>query len=192
VAQRLGLEHVDAGVDRVREDLAPRGFLQETLDPTLLIGDDDSELERVLDRLEPDRDGGALLPVHVDQLGQVDIAERVAGDDEEGLVEPVARQPHRTGSAQRRLLDRVLDVQAQALTVAEVATDRLGHEGDRDDHVVEPVLAQQLEDVLHARLADDRHHRLRLVGGQRAKARALAAGHHDGLHVATSRRALSR
>ena len=36
------------------------------------------------------------------------------------------------------------------------------------------------------RLADDRHHRLRLVGRQRTKARALAARHHDGLHRRSS------
>jgi hypothetical protein len=75
------------------------GLLEEALDPPLLVGDDDPELERVLDRLEADRDGGALLLVDVDQLGQVDVAERVAGDDEEGLVEPVARQAHRAGGA---------------------------------------------------------------------------------------------
>jgi hypothetical protein len=192
VAQRFGLDHVDTGVDRVGEDLTPRRLLEEALDPALLVGDDDAELERVLDRLEADRDRGALLLVRVDQLGEVDVAERVAGDDEERLVEAVARQPHGAGRAERRFLDRVLDVQAEALAVAEVAADRLRHEGDGHDHVLEAMLAQQLEDVLHARLADDRHHRLRLVRRQRAQARSLAAGHHDGLHVRTSRRALSR
>ena len=55
-----------------------------------------------------------------------------------------------------------------------------------------PCVAQQLEDVVHARLADDRHHRLRLVRGQRAQARSLASGHHDGFHVFTSRLAFRR
>jgi hypothetical protein len=81
----------------------------------------------------------------------------------------------------------------EPLAVAEVAADRLRHERDGHDHLVEAVLLEQLDDVLHARLADDRHHRLGLVRGQRAQARALAAGHHDRLHaVVTSRRALSR
>ena len=65
----------------------------------------------------------------------------------------------------------------------EIAPDRLREEGDCHDDVFEAVGLQQLDDVLHARLADDRHHRLRLVGRERAKARALAAGHDDGLHV---------
>ena len=32
--QDLGFEHVDPGVDRVRENLAPGGLLEEALDPT--------------------------------------------------------------------------------------------------------------------------------------------------------------
>ena len=46
-----------------------------------------------------------------------------------------------------------------------------------------PCRLQQLEDVLHAGLADDRHHRLRLVRRERPQARTLAARHHDGLHA---------
>ena len=188
--QHLGLEHVDAGVDGVGEHLAPRRLLEEALDPALVVGDDDAELERVVDRLEPDGDGAALLAVERDERAQVDVAERVARDDEEGVVERIACQPDRAGGAERQLLDRVLDVQAEGLAGAEVAADRLRQERERDDDVLEAVLLQELEDVLHARLADDRHHRLRLVRRERAQARALAAGHDDGFHVRTSRRAL--
>jgi hypothetical protein len=91
--------------------------------------------------------------------------------------------PHRTGRTERGILDRVADLEAQRLPVAEVAADRLREEGDGDDHVGEAVVAEQLEDVLHARLPHDRDHRLRLVRGQRAQPRPLAAGHHDGLHA---------
>ena len=87
VLQHLGLEHVDPGVDRVREDLAPRRLLEEALDPAVLVGDDDPELERVLDRLEADRHRRALLAVEREQLPEVDVAEGVARDDEDGVVE---------------------------------------------------------------------------------------------------------
>src|SRR5919108_244687 len=192
VAHDLRLEYVDARVDRVREDLPPRRLLEEALDAPVVVGDDDPELERIVDRLQPDRDSGALLAVEVDEPAQVDVAERVARDDEERVVEAVAREGHGAGGAERRLLDGVLDREPERLAVAEVAPDLLRQEGDGDDHVLEPMRSDELEDVLHARLADDRHHRLRLVRGQRPEARALAAGHDDGLHVCTSRRALSR
>src|SRR5919204_246163 len=88
VAQHFRLEHVDAGVDRVGEHLAPGRLLEESLDPALLVGDDDAELERVVHGLEPDRHRGLAFPMELDQRREVEVTEGVAGDDEEGLVEP--------------------------------------------------------------------------------------------------------
>src|SRR5581483_2720008 len=186
VLQHLRLEDVDARVDRVGEDLAPRRLLEEALDAAVLVGDDDPELERVLDRLEADRHGGALLPVRLDETRQVDVAERVAGDDEERVVEAARGEADRAGGAEWRLLDGVADVDAEALAVAEVAPDRLRQERDGDDHVLEAVQLEELDDVLHARLADDRNHRLGLVRGERTQARALSPGHDHGLHRRSS------
>ena len=191
VREHLRLEHVDARVDRVREDLAPRRLLEEALHLAVLVGDDDPELERVVHRLEPDRDGGALLLVLGDERAEIDVAERVAGDDDERLVELPAGEPDRAGGSEGQLLDRVLDVQSERLAVAEVAPDRLRQERQRDHDVLEAVAAKQLDDVLDARLADDRHHRLRLVRGERPQPRPLATRHDDGLHDGTSRRALT-
>ena len=192
VLEHLGLEHVDAGVDRVREDLPPRRLLEEALDAAVLPRDDDPELERVLDRLQPDRAGGALLAVKLDDLPEVDVRERIPRDDEERVVEPRGRVANRAGRAERARLDGVLELEPEARPVAEVGADRLGQEGDRDDHVLEPVHLEQLEDVLHARLADDRHHRLGLDRGERPEPCPLAARHHDGLHEKrTSRRAFN-
>jgi hypothetical protein len=47
------------------------------------------------------------------------------------------------------------------------------------------VLLEELDDVLHA-AADDQDHRLRLIRGERAQARAFAARHHDRLHFLTA------
>jgi hypothetical protein len=105
--------------------------------------------------------------VELDDLRQVDVAERVAGDDEERVVEAAGGEADRAGGAERRLLDRVRDVDAECFAAAEVRPNRLRQEGDRDDDILEAVLLQELDDVLHARLADDRDHRLRLIGRQR-------------------------
>ena len=183
MTQDLRLEDVDARVDRVGEHLAPRGLLQESLDPPFVVTDDDAELEWVLHALEADRHRGAALLVEFDQRGEVDVAERVARDDEERVVERFRGQAHRARRAGRRLLDRVLHPDAEGVAVAEVCPDRLRHEREGHEHVVDPVQLQEGDDVLHARAADDRHHRLRLVGRERTQARALTACHDDGLHL---------
>ena len=139
VLEHLGLEDVDAGVDRVGEDLPPRGLLEEALDSAVVVRDHDPELERVLDGLEPDRDRRASLLVELDELPEVEVAQRVARDDEERVVELVGGETHRAGRPERRFLDRVLDVDAEALAVTEVAADRLRQEGDGDDDVLEAV-----------------------------------------------------
>ena len=92
VVEDLRVEHVDAGVDGVAEDLTPRGLLEEPLDRAVVAGDDDAELERVLDVGEAD--GGHRLPLVVerDDLAEVDVGEDVAGDHEEALVEQLARR----------------------------------------------------------------------------------------------------
>ena len=91
-------------------------------------------------------------------------------------------QPDGAGRADRRLLDRVVDVHAEAGAVAEVVADQPGQEGQRHDDVVDAVPLHQLEYVLDAGLVDDGHHGLRLIRGERAKTSALAASHDDCLH----------
>ena len=180
--EQLGLDHVDAGVDRVGEDLAPRRLLEEALDAALLVDDHDAELERVVDRLQRERRERAALAVERDDLAEVEVAEGVARDHDERLVEMLLGVAHRARGAERLLLDGVLDAHAERAAVAEVAADHLRHEGERHDDVIDAVPVHQLDDVLDARLAADRHHRLGLVRGQRPQTRPLASRHHDCAH----------
>ena len=182
----LRLEHVDPGVDRVAEDLAPRRLLQEAFDRAALVGDDDPELQRVLDRAERQGGQGALLLVEVDDGREVDVGQDVTGDDEEPLVELLPGVEDRAGRAERRLLGGVDHADAELGPVAEVAADGVGHERDGDDDVGHPVLAQQADDVLHHRPVGHRQHRLRLVRRERPQTRPLAAGHDHCLHAPTS------
>ena len=113
--------------------------------------------------------------VRLHDLAEVDVGERVAGDHEERLVELVHRVADRTRGAERRLLGRVPHAHAELRAVAEVVADVVREERDRDDDVVEAVLREQPDDVLHHRRVRDRHHRLRLVARQRTQPCALAA-----------------
>ena len=145
-----------------------------------------------VDRLEPDRDGGALLAVELDELAEVEVAERVARDDEEGLVELVAlpaapSRPSRAATPRpsTRCSRRGSRRRRSSCGSPAAGTRRVTITSSK------PCRVQELDDVLHARLADDRHHRLRLVRGQRAQARALPAGHDDGFHRRTARQSAS-
>ena len=94
VVEDLRLHDVDAGVDGVGEDLAPGRLLQEALDPAVLVDDGDAELQRVGHPGQADGDQRALLLVELDQVGEVEVGERVAGDDEERVV--LAAPPRRS------------------------------------------------------------------------------------------------
>ena len=141
-----------------REHLPPRRLLEEALDRAVLAGDDDAELERVLDRGETDRrrrarDRGGTAST----LVEVDVGEDVAGDDEERARRAVSRAlptlpavPSGTGSSAYVIVD------AELAAVAEVGLDVVGEERDRDDDLVEPVLLEQRDDVLHHRPVGER------------------------------------
>ena len=135
-------------------------------------------------------DGGHRLALVVegDDLGEVDVGDDVAGDDEEALVEVLLGVAHRAGGAERRRLVGVDDLHAVVGAVTELVLDGVGQERHRHDDLVEAVAAQQVDDVLHHRPVGDRQHRLRGVRGERAQAGALAAGHDDGLHATLARR----
>ena len=182
VLEHLGLKHVDAGVDGVGEDLAPVGLLQEPLDAAVLGGDDDPELERVGHPLEDDGGQGAAAAVEVNHLVQVDVGQGVAGDDHEGLAEHLGGVADAAGRTQGGRLGGVGQADVHVGAVAEVVADLTGQELDGDHDVLDPVVPDVPDDVLHDRAVADREHRLGLVGGEWPQARAFAAGHDDRLH----------
>ena len=182
VVEDLGLEHEDARVDGVGEDLTPARLLEEALDGAVLSGDDDAELERVLDSDQTDGRHRLLLVVELDQLGQVEVGEHVAGDDQEPLGQLVHRVANRAGGAEWGVLGGVDHADPELGAVAEPVADVVRLEGDGDDDVVEAVLLQQVDDVFHHRPVRQRHHRLGDIRGEGAQAGPLAAGHDHGLH----------
>ena len=63
------------------------GFSRKRSIDAVLAGDDDAELERVLDLGEADRGHRLALVVEGDDRAEVDVGDHVAGDHEEALVE---------------------------------------------------------------------------------------------------------
>jgi len=87
-----------------------------------------------------------------DRFGQAGVPEPV--DDEEGVVELVLCELDRSCRSGGRLLDRVPDRDAVGFAASEEAADGLGHEGERDDDILEAVAPEKVNDVPHARLAE--------------------------------------
>ena len=110
---------------------------------------------------------------------QVDVGERVAGDDQERAVaeEVGARCARRRRCRAARLL-------AVDDPVAEVVADRVREVVEVGDHLVEALAVEQVDDVRHHGPVEDRHHRLRQLERERAQARAEAGCENHGLHAA--------
>jgi hypothetical protein len=68
MGEHLGLHDVDAGVDRVGEDLAPGRLLEEALDLAVVIDDHDAELERIRDAGQRDSDEGVVVLMELNQI----------------------------------------------------------------------------------------------------------------------------
>jgi hypothetical protein len=182
VGQNLGLKDVDARVDRVAENLTPAGLLQETLDAPLLVGDDDPELEGILGAVQDHRGHRLLLAVELHRRAEIEVRDVVPRDDQEGVVQEMLGVLHPAGGAHRLVLCGIGQGQAQVGAVPEIVADDARQELDGDDDLGDAMLAEQEQDVLHHGLPHDREHRLRLVGGQRAKPGPLAPGHDDRFH----------
>src|SRR3981081_2345141 len=93
------LYDIDAGVYRVAEDLTPRWFFQELGDPAVLAGYHDAVLQGVWDVHEGEGHCRIPLAMERDHFREVDVRQRVAGDDEERAVEIGAELPHRSAGA---------------------------------------------------------------------------------------------
>ncbi len=83
--ERLGLEHVDAGVDRVAADLVRRRLFEKRADVALRVGFDEPVGRRIFDRRQHDRRLRAPLAVQRDDRRQIHRREDVAVEDDERL-----------------------------------------------------------------------------------------------------------
>ena len=102
---------------------------------------------------------------------EVGLAQRIAVEREEGLVDPLRGEADRAAGAERLLLDLVFEPQV-AVAVAEMLLD-LGREvAARDDRARDAVAAQMLEGVGELRPVDERQHVLSRPVGERAQPRA--------------------
>ena len=121
------LENVDARIDGVGKNLAPRGLFQEALDrPSgrVTTMPNSRGLGTEQQRLWSPKPFFSWWKF--DDRAQVDIREHVAGNDQERLVQLLHGVADRTGRPQRRILTGVDDPGAELGTVAEVVLYGVG------------------------------------------------------------------
>jgi hypothetical protein len=140
------------------------------------VGDRHPELARVLDPLGGEGGDRAFLDVRLVRLphrAQVEVGERVAGDDQEGvgLAEEVADLADASRGPERLGLLAVGDPEAELRAVPEDLPDLLGQVGEIGDDVREPMLAEQLGDPGDYRPVQHRSDRLRHQVGERPEPR---------------------
>lgn len=184
VVEDLRLHHIDAGVHRVREDLAPGRLLQEALDLSLFVDDGDAEFQRVGHPGQAHRDQCALLLVEVDEIRQVEVGEGITRDDEKGIVlESLLGVLDAARGTEGLLLIGIGELHPELLAVAEIVPDQRGQELHGYDGLIEPMPLEQPQHMLHDRPVHHRQERLGHARGHGAKSCSFATGHHDGLHV---------
>src|SRR5215831_6184346 len=179
----VGLEHVDAGVDRVAGDLVFARLFEEAADVAARVGLDQPVGARVLDRGQHDGRFGFALAVQAEHGGEVDLGQHVAVEDDDRLGQRITGVADRAARAERHRFDDVTDADAEPLALAEDLLDAARLVVEAQDHLVDfGDLLEQVDLVIEERPIEDRHDRLRCVQRERAEARAFATGEQDGLH----------
>jgi len=158
--EHLRFQDVDAGVHRIGEDFPPRRLFEETGDPSVLLRNDDSVLERVGDPGEHDRGGGFSLPVEFDRPGEVDIGDDVGADDQEGVVDPRLGVLDGSRRPVIGLRAHIVDLDVPEGSVPKIGGNFLGVEIQEDFQVDDPGALEKPYHVFHHRPVGHVRHRL--------------------------------
>ena len=181
--ERLGLEDVDAGVDRVAGDLVLARLLEETLDVGNRVRLDEPVGPRVLDRCQDDGGLGLALPVEPEHCAEIHLGQHVPIEHDDGFGQRVARIADRATGPERHGFDDVAELDSETFALAEDFFDSARLIVQAENHLVYLWhLAQQVDLVVEERPVEDRHDGLRRVDGEGSQASALTASEQDGLH----------
>src|SRR5690606_21747366 len=129
-----------------------------------------------------DRDADLAAPVMSAEVADVEVGQHVPVDDEEGLVELLAKQRQRADGAERTGLRRVADVHSRLLAVAAHALEEMAKIARRNVNFLYVIPAQPFEQEVQNRLGSNRHQRLRQNHGVWPQPRSLSAALNDSFH----------
>ena len=154
------------------------GLLLEAGDAPVGVVEHDAELARVRHPLDRERRDPAGRLMARDELAQVDVGERVAGDDQERVVaEEVGDVAHAAGGA-----EQLAPRSGRRSRRRSSAGSCPGSSGGSRSIVVEPLAVEQVDDVRHHGPVEDRHHRLGDLVRDRPEPRTESRCEDHGLH----------
>jgi hypothetical protein len=193
------VEDVRSGVDVPGDRID--GLLQELDDAAPFVPRDQPERASVLDVVQRDRDDGVVLPVSREHPGEIEVRQDVSVHGEERIVPDRAeRVDDRPAGSERRGLRDPGDGRV-ALPCLDERMERLLEVRRRQDHLVDAVTGEVVQDVVQDGTVDERQQLLLHRLGERTQPRAEPADEDDRLHraapcpltyAASARRARSR
>ncbi len=166
IVEDLRLEDIDARVHRVRDHFSPARLFEKALDAARIVRDDHPVLERLGHTVEGNGGQRLLRFVEGNDRRQINVGDGVATDDDKGLIEVLLGLLDAPRRPQRRLLDGVGDVHPEALAVAKIVLNVLGHVLERHHDIGYTMTLEQVEDVPDNRLVHHGHHRFGVVDRQ--------------------------
>ena len=129
--------------------------------------------------------------VTVPDLGDIEIGEHIAVDDDERLIDPrrLGGETNSAGSVERRRFDGVCQRYTSALSIVIRLPEDVFFVAERQHDLIHTVGAEPADDMLEHRCTDHRQHLLRCGEGERSETGSEAADEHDCLHGGPPERA---
>ena len=122
--------------------------------------------------------------VTVPDLGDIEIGEHIAVDDDERLIDPrrLGGETNSAGSVERLRFDGIGQRHTSALTIGIRLPEDVFFVAERQHDLIHTVGAEPADDMLEHRRTDHRQHLLRCGEGERPETGSEAADEHDCLH----------
>ena len=183
VGENFRLQYVNAGVDGVGDDLAPARLFQELGNALRFVGDNNAELERILDRGQGDGGFCLVAGMEINSFSQVEVGQQISADNKERLVQIFLGSLYRPGGSKILQRRNVGDFDPEIGAVSKEVFDNERLVVKQHYQVGDIVLFQEFHDMQHDRAVEQRNHRFGKAAGKWLNSGPEPAGHDDGFHV---------
>ncbi len=183
VFQDFRFEDVGPRIDRIGENLAGRRFLQKSLNPLFLVGNDDAKLNGVGNVCQYQRGFGTFFFVKFNGSGQIEVGDAVAANHQKRIVEKFFNIFNAACGAEGLIfLNGIGHLHAKVAAVLEVIPHDIGQIMDGCDHFPNVMPSEQIDNMLGNGTIQYRHHRFGEIAGERSQPRSRSSRHQHCSH----------